>query len=278
MVVTKSVVLTPEAFDDLLDKIEDSVRRLRAAQGSMVKQTKAELNLLEHVESARYFMNEVLREGRCRLQIIFGGDSVRISRIRAALDAANFSEMNAHDQRLSSCLGVCESVEKVVLEQGLGQEQQHPREVASPVAPPECGLPSSLPSLLTQPYGPARSQKSLEVIPGTPIQQSFRESTPSLVIGSRVWSAAHNPPATVAHATQPLLRTVSEPRPPAVMQESRLHLPQTQTTYIQTEVHLTPRPDSTQSSSAMEVILGRKVPESVAGLMQSADNESESIR
>ena len=51
---------------------------------------------------------------RASLQHIFGGDCSRVSRIHSVLESANFTDMNAGDQRLSTCIKACESVEEIV--------------------------------------------------------------------------------------------------------------------------------------------------------------------
>jgi len=130
-----SMPLSPEAFDDILSQMEDCFCKLEAAQDSVVQRSKAELNLLVKLEWARDFMDKIVRMqgSRSDLENIFGGDCMRISRTRAVLEAADFSDMNAEDQRLSTCWSACESVEKVLSDLGLGmtlgRAQQQQRQV-----------------------------------------------------------------------------------------------------------------------------------------------------
>jgi len=144
-----SMSLSPEVFDALLSQMEDCFCKLAAAQESVVQRPKAELDLLVNLEGARDFMEKILRMqgSRSDLEKIFGGDCMRISRTRAVLEAADFSDMNAGDQRLSTCWSACESVEKVLSDLGLGmtlrraQEQQ--RQALQQKGLSECDSPQS---------------------------------------------------------------------------------------------------------------------------------------
>jgi len=112
---------TPEAFDDLLENMEDAFCELEAAQVNVVHLPEAELNLLEELEVACNFMNRILQlpEGTGDLEKVFGQDCARISRIRAVLDAAQLSDTNAHDERFQACSSACEAVEKLLQARGL---------------------------------------------------------------------------------------------------------------------------------------------------------------
>lgn len=148
-----AMALSPEAFDDVLQQMEDCFCQLEAAQGSIVQRSKVELNLLTKLEWARDFMDKIVRmqASRSDLESIFGGDCLRISRTRAVLDAADFSDMNAGDQRLSTCLNACESVEKVLSDLGLGmtlrQAQQQQRQVLQRKGVAECDSPIAFGSM-----------------------------------------------------------------------------------------------------------------------------------
>mmetsp|Transcript_25032 Transcript_25032/g.45539 ORF Transcript_25032/g.45539 Transcript_25032/m.45539 type:complete len:322 (-) Transcript_25032:96-1061(-) len=116
--LVRSMALTAETFDDLLDKIEDCFRML---DGSVIQLPQVELDLLRHLESASFFMTEIERapDMRGELENIFGSDRVRICRIRAVLDGVNLSDTNAGDERSSLCSNACDSLEKVLSEQSL---------------------------------------------------------------------------------------------------------------------------------------------------------------
>jgi len=119
--MTRSLVLTPEAFDSVLANLEDAFDELEVAQGHAMH-LEAELHLLEHLEVACHFMKRIvqLRGGCSELEKVFGQDCVRISRIRAVLEAARFSDISAADERFVTCFSTCESVEKILQDQGLG--------------------------------------------------------------------------------------------------------------------------------------------------------------
>jgi hypothetical protein len=117
------VDLSIEAIDGIVGKMQDSVQKVDDLQGKMVKLRNAEVELLKSFEAARNYMLEMLQkpdEGREALQNIFGGDCVRIARIRLCLDSAVLSDMYASDARFPDCRNACESVEKVLEDLGLG--------------------------------------------------------------------------------------------------------------------------------------------------------------
>merc|ERR1719436_2058655 len=106
-----------EELDKLLIKMEAAVSFVDECQGKAVKLRKAETDLLQRFEDARDFMMKVLQmkdPGREALMSMFGGDCVRIARIRTCLESAKFSDMYATDERTPQCLSACESVEKVL--------------------------------------------------------------------------------------------------------------------------------------------------------------------
>jgi len=111
------MVVTSDEFNEILDKLETSLQKVDIASGSMVKRTKAELNLLGQLEVTRDSASSVVKSGdRKLLRDIFGNDCIRIARLRAALDAVRLSDMNAADQRLPTCEKVCACVEEMVRE------------------------------------------------------------------------------------------------------------------------------------------------------------------
>jgi len=118
---------------------------LNAGQGSFVQLLKAELRFFEYAACARDFMKKAMsmnenerrtrRTGaeRRKIEAIFGGDCVRISRIRALVEAAYSLDINSRDTRLSTCLTACESMERKLLRLDLGitvgNEQQRQRDL-----------------------------------------------------------------------------------------------------------------------------------------------------
>lgn len=118
------VVLTEEAIDDILARMQDSVTKVDECQGKLVKLRNAETELLKAFEVARDYMMEMLKSqdpGREKLQNIFGGDCSRIARIRVCLDNANLSDQNMKDNRHEDCSNACKSVEDVLNDLGCGE-------------------------------------------------------------------------------------------------------------------------------------------------------------
>jgi len=117
---------TEQAVDTLLDKIEQTLLKVEDAQGKSVKLMKLETDLLGLIEKARDTMISSIQntgdKDRKLLIAVFGGDCVRISRMRAYLEAAKLSEKNAADQRLPMCLSTCDIIERVLTEKGLGDK------------------------------------------------------------------------------------------------------------------------------------------------------------
>lgn len=113
--------LTAESMDVVLKQMVACFEDVDSFQGSTVKLPKAELDLLRQLELSRDLMLEALQKphaDRAMLLEIFGGDCARLARVRAVCESVEFSEMNAGDQRLKTCLSACESVEKVILDLG----------------------------------------------------------------------------------------------------------------------------------------------------------------
>eukprot|EP00929_Paragymnodinium_shiwhaense_P101212 TRINITY_DN64115_c0_g1_i1.p1 TRINITY_DN64115_c0_g1~~TRINITY_DN64115_c0_g1_i1.p1 ORF type:complete len:405 (+),score=102.55 TRINITY_DN64115_c0_g1_i1:63-1277(+) len=120
---------TPEDLDRLLRALDIAFLRVHDAKGYSVRLPSAEIDLLKVLEKVRDLMSDVLKSGsRQKLQDLFGGECTRITRIRALLDASNFSEMNAGDQRLRMCAETCTTIEKLLTELGLKEALQKARE------------------------------------------------------------------------------------------------------------------------------------------------------
>lgn len=111
------------AIDASEAKMADAIAMMKSAKGSLVKLPRAELNLLVQLELVRDIMLAILQTGdRPSLTDVFGGDCARIARIAAICETVEFSEMNKGDQRLRLCRAACESVEKVIVDVGLGEQ------------------------------------------------------------------------------------------------------------------------------------------------------------
>lgn len=86
----------------------------------------AELDLLKQLEDARDLMADTLKKtsaDRSQLEEVFGGDCIRIRKIRDTLeilDERPLSEMNRNDQRLKHAHDTCDSVIKVLEDMGYG--------------------------------------------------------------------------------------------------------------------------------------------------------------
>jgi len=112
-------------IDEILAKMECALvfARVETVRGGVVRLSKAELELFAHVERARNFMMSVLQSekaDRKLLSQIFGGDCVRISRIRAVLESVQVLWPSSGEPRLRSCLNACVSVEQILGDLGLG--------------------------------------------------------------------------------------------------------------------------------------------------------------
>ncbi|CAE7023885.1 TIC214, partial [Symbiodinium sp. CCMP2456] len=114
--------LTEEGADNLLAQLDTAYRRVEESQGSRVKLESAEINLLKVLEQARDMLTTALMASadRAALKEIFGGSCRRTGRIRAVLDAAQFTSERVVDPRLMGCRNACESVEQVLRDLGLG--------------------------------------------------------------------------------------------------------------------------------------------------------------
>lgn len=111
---------TADGFDVLLAEAVVALSQLLASQGGYVKAAKAELHVLGEFACMRDFMHEVLEKysDRQRMMEIFGGDCIRIARVRALCEAA---QATLADQRLATCLAACVSIESVLVDLGLGE-------------------------------------------------------------------------------------------------------------------------------------------------------------
>mmetsp|Transcript_67547 Transcript_67547/g.170458 ORF Transcript_67547/g.170458 Transcript_67547/m.170458 type:complete len:526 (+) Transcript_67547:124-1701(+) len=113
----------PQDIDRLMDRVAAAIAKVQDAQGSIVSLPKAEFDLLKQIEDIRDFLGDALskQNDRTGLRELFGGDRARIVQIRSMCERVSFSEMNQGDQRLKSCLSLCQSVERVVMDLGDGE-------------------------------------------------------------------------------------------------------------------------------------------------------------
>eukprot|EP00928_Gymnodinium_smaydae_P080512 TRINITY_DN64197_c0_g1_i1.p1 TRINITY_DN64197_c0_g1~~TRINITY_DN64197_c0_g1_i1.p1 ORF type:complete len:703 (-),score=144.38 TRINITY_DN64197_c0_g1_i1:61-2169(-) len=118
------------AMDGHLRGLERSLLHLDASRGKAVKLQRAELDILDGLGAARDLMMVVLQNGgssRAALKSSFGGDCVRISRVRAVLDSMKLSDSSAADFRVLSCRRACEAVEQVLADLGFAWTLQQAR-------------------------------------------------------------------------------------------------------------------------------------------------------
>lgn len=113
-------------IDPVIDRMEKSLEKIELFQNRRAKLPGAELDLLKQLEDARDLMQDCMKKtasDRGQLEAVFGGNCVRILRIRAAvmiLDERPLSDMNRNDQRLKGAHDACDSVIKVLEDMGYG--------------------------------------------------------------------------------------------------------------------------------------------------------------
>jgi len=120
--------------DELVDNLESALKRVEAAEGGSVRLTASEVELRERCQQIRDLMLEVLIDDshRARLLHVFGGECLRIGRIRAVLDTSksvlasktdessdeDFPKDMIQDTIFSTCLETCLSIEEVLRDLG----------------------------------------------------------------------------------------------------------------------------------------------------------------
>eukprot|EP00493_Phyllostaurus_siculus_P028031 UN28379 len=103
-----------EDIDLILEGIEVCLQQWDVSQHSAVRARKVELDICGKFEAARDFVQQLLQSGdRAVLKEIFG-DCTRAARLRALLVVVSNSAMNTQDQRITSCDGVCRSLEEIL--------------------------------------------------------------------------------------------------------------------------------------------------------------------
>jgi len=118
---TTALAATPDGFDDILVKLDAAVAKVHQYQGSRVRLPKAEVEYLQHVETARDFMTGILKE-RAVLRDIFG-DGARTTRLRSILDSVTFEGERACDKRVPDCVKAINSVEQLLVEKEETEEE-----------------------------------------------------------------------------------------------------------------------------------------------------------
>lgn len=136
--------VSQEVFDKLIIQMENALPQMGSSD-QIVKLRLAEQNLLQPFAIARDLMTEALIDkddrDRARLNHLFGGDCIRISRLCAICEAveavrdqehADFisakceDEKVAHtiasDRRVAQCLSACVSVQRVLEDMGHGSQ------------------------------------------------------------------------------------------------------------------------------------------------------------
>ena len=113
-------------IDPVIDRMEKSLEKIELYQNKKAKLPGAELDLLKQLEDARDTMNDLMKKtanDREQLEIVFGGDCMRIRRIlavMAVLDEKPLSAMNKNDQRLKGAHDASDAVIKVLEDMGYG--------------------------------------------------------------------------------------------------------------------------------------------------------------
>lgn len=105
---------TAQEVDKVLDRIERSVKKVDAAQSSIVRLRKAEIDLLGQLEVIRDLVEKLLKGGDRELLSGVFADCGRVARLRACLESVSLSEMNARDQRFPTCSRACSALEEVL--------------------------------------------------------------------------------------------------------------------------------------------------------------------
>lgn len=111
---------SPAQLDDLLETIETALKLVDVNQGSHVRLTKAEIDLLGLLEVMRDSVRHILSlKDRSVLRVSFGGDCRRVATLRACLNSVRLSEANASDQRYADCNNTCSALEELLCKEGL---------------------------------------------------------------------------------------------------------------------------------------------------------------
>mmetsp|Transcript_137177 Transcript_137177/g.273720 ORF Transcript_137177/g.273720 Transcript_137177/m.273720 type:complete len:519 (+) Transcript_137177:97-1653(+) len=103
------------AFASVLKKLEVRLAKVDQVQGSRVKLPKAEIELLEQILATRDALAAMLGD-KTSLPI----EISVLARVRVVLESVKLSQANESDARLTSCMAVVDSCEKVLKNSGVG--------------------------------------------------------------------------------------------------------------------------------------------------------------
>jgi len=104
--------------DQVLDKINAEMVRLEKVKSSVIKRRAAEADFLKQVEAARDLLQVALQGDKMQLDAVYGGQCVRIGKLRYMLETIRLSDMYKQDQRWRHIAARVESVEAVLKELG----------------------------------------------------------------------------------------------------------------------------------------------------------------
>jgi hypothetical protein len=161
-----AVVCTPEGIDAQVSKIETSIGKIKEAP-SAVKLGMLETNLMTYVEKTRDLTLAMIKDpedmkiDRQGMVHIFGGDCIRISRMRACIEAVVLSDKWAKDRReakggrVDLALSAIDTVENILREKGLGKRLEEANGQCIPFVPRFGGAapaPEPAPAPKPEPY------------------------------------------------------------------------------------------------------------------------------
>eukprot|EP00397_Hematodinium_sp_SG-2012_P003664 GEMP01003672.1.p1 GENE.GEMP01003672.1~~GEMP01003672.1.p1 ORF type:complete len:1159 (+),score=233.76 GEMP01003672.1:303-3479(+) len=96
--------------------------RLEVVKNSMVKRRGAEADFLKQVEKARDILQVALQGDKMKLDAVYGGQCMRIGKLRYMLQTVQLSAMYANDQRWKHIEARVESVESILKDLGTYRE------------------------------------------------------------------------------------------------------------------------------------------------------------
>eukprot|EP00450_Noctiluca_scintillans_P037163 CAMPEP_0194554240 /NCGR_PEP_ID=MMETSP0253-20130528/97635_1 /TAXON_ID=2966 /ORGANISM="Noctiluca scintillans" /LENGTH=1064 /DNA_ID=CAMNT_0039401727 /DNA_START=19 /DNA_END=3213 /DNA_ORIENTATION=+ len=160
-------ITTVEEVDVLIDRLESSIFKLDAAQGSAVKTMKAEVETLSNIESVSSAMKQFISRTKDRenLKAVFGGEKGKLAKARCLIDSiigppTKLSEKTADDRRPAECLTWCNLIQRFLHEKPFGfrtdaesQNSEGPvfglaRSSSAPWVAPSTSSTSKIPVLL----------------------------------------------------------------------------------------------------------------------------------
>lgn len=116
-----AVTASAAEIDDIVDDLELTLQQIERCAGGLARLRKAEFALLTSMKKATQAMTRSLRAitgtDRSAIISVFGGDCLRIARIRQVIDDARFTSSSGTAAK-ESCLAACLSVEGVLNDTG----------------------------------------------------------------------------------------------------------------------------------------------------------------